>query len=333
MAPSAESGKGGTLASPSSTETMQVQELCGERLQSIAQLGEGGEARVFSALLDGTMTVAVKQLVASPQLSGTQLQIAFCREVEALSKLSGHPNILKLIGITSCQRPWRIVTELCEGGSLFELLHDTRAPLTWSQRCKIGLDVASALVVMHSQSPPLVHRDLKSMNILLTQRFPPQGDAELVPVVKLADFGLARTVEQQEDTEEANEPSAAVAAQEGTPAAVKASLVLTRGVGTPHWTAPEVHFGNAYRESADVYSFGMVLYEVLCNAVPFESLEPAHVMAHVILGRRPPLDALLEGYPQPLSDLMIVCGAQKPALRPSAKKCHQVLSGVMEELR
>merc|ERR1719408_69161 len=95
-----------------------------------------------------------------------------------------------MVGISTDDRALRIVTEFCSGGSCFELLHGAgRVDLAWRQRLHLAADVAGAMRYLHAFSPQIIHRDLKSLNILLAH--PVYGEQEL-PVVKVSDFGLSR---------------------------------------------------------------------------------------------------------------------------------------------
>merc|ERR1712238_371934 len=93
-------------------------------------------------------------------------------------------------GVSMSLNKWRIITEFCEGGTLFELLHEQEdISLTWSAKLKICTDVAAAVDYLHKFPPPIVHRDLKSLNLLLAKKLQSTRD---VPVCKVSDFGLAR---------------------------------------------------------------------------------------------------------------------------------------------
>ena len=136
-----------------------------------------------------------------------------------------------------------VVTEFCSGGCLFELLHNSDLfDLSWPQKGKMLMDVANAMNYLHSPEqgkPTVIHRDLKSLNILLLEPVMTLGD---VPHCKVTDFGLSRITSDG-------------SADFGT---------MTSAVGTCHWMAPEVLQSNHYDQKADVYSFGMIMFEVIC---------------------------------------------------------------------
>ena len=162
-------------------------------------------------------------------------------EISTLSLLR-HRNIVTFMGF--CIKPpdtYAIVTEFIEGGSLYDRLHvpKKKANFKWNQKKKIQFQIACACLFLHQQG--VVHRDLKSHNILL-DGYP--GD-QIVP--KVCDFGLAKSRETME----------------------LANATNTQSVGTPLWMAPEVVSGSAYGSECDVYSFAIIMYEILFEKLPY----------------------------------------------------------------
>jgi len=261
-----------------------------DELQYISAIGEGTTSTVYLAklaqpVLDGRSTVAVKEIkgqIDEPTLQAVQ------RELFVLSRVS-HPNILRFIGMVSNRLPVCLILEHCAGGSLFELLHNCgRVDLSWHQRLKVIHDTASALDYLHTFDPPILHRDLKSLNLMLLEEV---KDAVTLPVIKLADFGFARAYEDSS---------------------------MTQCVGTKHWMAPEVLNSTQYTESADIFSFGMVTYEVTCRLVPFEELGPSEVARALSRGQRPNFDEWPSQAPPVLKQLVEMCWAQDPRMRPES---------------
>jgi len=162
------------------------------------------------------------------------------REMQTLIQLS-HPNIIQLIGLCVTTDVF-LVTEFVEGGNLRTSLSDARDKLPWTLRCQLSIQCARALVYLHEKHN-LMHRDLKSSNILIDK----SGKDW---VAKVCDFGLAR-----EDTNQSAEFKASVAQ-------------LYTVVGTSEWMAPEVALGQEYNKAADVFSFGIVLWEVATRLRP-----------------------------------------------------------------
>lgn len=112
----------------------------------------------------------------------------FKREITALVTVASHSNLVQLLGISQKEDDLYIVTEYCSGGTVFDLLHRKKhIEIPWAVRVKMALQVAQGMQYLHSLSPPLIHRDLKSLNLLLESQFDPNRIN-----VKIADFGLAR---------------------------------------------------------------------------------------------------------------------------------------------
>jgi len=109
------------------------------------------------------------------------------------------------------------------------------------------LDIAKGMHFMHSLKPPLMHRDMKSLNLLMQE--PIEGPGSYVNV-KISDFGLTRHVNEHNN------------------------LFMTGQAGTFHWMAPEVLQNHPYSEKADVYSYGIVMWEILCREPPFAQYQP-----------------------------------------------------------
>ena len=192
-----------------------------DQIELRGTIGNGAYGEVFLATWCGT-PVACKQLNKS-RLTQHYLR-AFKAECELQLSLR-HPNIVQLIGGSwdAQQATVHMIMELCERGTLSDLLADDAEPLPWSStRVPIAVGIARGMAYLHSQSPPVVHRDLKPDNILL--------DKSLVP--KIADFGVSR--EAGDD-------------------------VTMTMAGTPLFCAPEVLKHERYDKSVDQWSFGCIL--------------------------------------------------------------------------
>mmetsp|Transcript_63241 Transcript_63241/g.137945 ORF Transcript_63241/g.137945 Transcript_63241/m.137945 type:complete len:312 (-) Transcript_63241:135-1070(-) len=250
-------------------------------------IGEGTTATVYIAKMDGK-SVAVKEIRAWKDMVDHDTVMAVERELSVLSQ-ANHPHILRFLGLIRDSEPLRLVFEYCAGGSLFELLHNRwDIHLSWRQRLKILHDSAAAMGYLHSFEPAIIHRDLKSLNLMLLE---PVQDRETVPHIKLGDFGFARVKERE----------------------------MTQGVGTKHWMAPEVSRTTGYTEKADVFSFAMVAYEVICRHVPFEREQPVMVARRLGQGERPNIEdhVSLSEVPAGLADLVHRCWHQDPLSRPT----------------
>ncbi|XP_069142965.1 receptor-like serine/threonine-protein kinase ALE2 isoform X7 [Solanum lycopersicum] len=203
-------------------------------------LGEGGFGRVYSGVLDDGVKVAVKVLKRDDQQGGRE----FLAEVEMLSRLH-HRNLVKLIGICLEERSRCLLYELIPNGSVESHLHGVdkeSSPLDWDARMKIALGAARGLAYLHEDSSPrVIHRDFKSSNILLEHDFTP----------KVSDFGLARA-----------------ALDEGE------RHISTRVMGTFGYVAPEYAMTGHLLVKSDVYSYGVVLLELLTGKKPVDMSQP-----------------------------------------------------------
>ncbi|XVF35023.1 hypothetical protein REPUB_Repub18cG0109400 [Reevesia pubescens] len=203
-------------------------------------IGEGGFGRVYSGVLEDGTKVAVKVLKRDDQQGGRE----FLAEVEMLSRLH-HRNLVKLIGICTEERNRCLVYELIPNGSVESHLHGVdkeSAPLEWDARIKIALGAARGLAYLHEDSSPrVIHRDFKSSNILLEHDFMP----------KVSDFGLARTAMDEEGRH-----------------------ISTRVMGTFGYVAPEYAMTGHLLVKSDVYSYGVVLLELLTGRKPVDMTQP-----------------------------------------------------------
>ncbi|XP_075492970.1 receptor-like serine/threonine-protein kinase ALE2 [Primulina tabacum] len=204
------------------------------------KLGEGGFGLVYGGVLDDGRQVAVKVLKRDDQQGSRE----FLAEVEMLSRLH-HRNLVKLIGICPEDRCRCLVYELVPNGSVESHLHGVDkeiAPLDWCSRMKIALGAARGLAYLHEDSSPrVIHRDFKSSNILLEDDYTP----------KVSDFGLARTAADGGDEH-----------------------FSTRVMGTFGYLAPEYAMTGHLLVKSDVYSYGVVLLELLTGRKPVDLTQP-----------------------------------------------------------
>ena len=140
---------------------------------------------------------------------------------------------LRFVGAVTEQPNLCLVMEYMDAGSLHQAIHKQNLVLPLPRLLQVAMDVAQGCHYLHRQKPMIIHRDLKSQNILLTAG----------GLAKIADFGLSRFFQQD-------------------------IASMTGQVGTPGWTAPEVYKHNSYNHKVDVYSFAVVLAECLSCEKP-----------------------------------------------------------------
>mmetsp|Transcript_17685 Transcript_17685/g.61967 ORF Transcript_17685/g.61967 Transcript_17685/m.61967 type:complete len:347 (-) Transcript_17685:283-1323(-) len=268
-------------------------------------VGTGATAEVFKGFWKGE-PVAIKEIFLQRKKDAKaelKMQVAFMREVAVMSKVH-HENLVKFLGVSLSMRPLRVVTEFCEGDTLFGLLHDeVDVELVWKQKLKMCTDVGEAMNYLHSFKPQIIHRDLKSLNLLLSKVVSGPTD---IPLVKVSDFGLAR----MKDADAGSEWDK-----------------MTKEAGTCHWMAPEVPSGK-YDEKADVFSYAMVLFEIICREIPFEEAEGREAVGLVMQGVRPDMEAVPPDRPEKLEQLMVACWSHKAGQRPNFQEICNILKSV-----
>jgi len=282
-----------------------------QRITYGGEIGSGISATVFEGTLerDGVLLpVAIKRFRQEVKLTLPKSVVDLGRELRILAKIS-HPNLLHLYGVVPNDPP-EFVTELCRGGNAFNLLHVQQdLEISWRQKLKICSDTAAGIGYLHGLSPAILHRDLKSLNLLLVDEFTGEEDGEIT--IKVCDFGLSRLKEGEEERS-----------------------LMTKNVGTTNWLAPEVVGVGAvsYNEKVDVYSFSMTMFEVICREVPFEDDDPTGVIRRVKRGERPDLEAVPPDCPEPLQRLMEDCWHAEPSRRPCFDRISRRLEDIQQEL-
>ena len=241
-------------------------DLLNDRYQLGQLIGSGGMGDVY--LGTDTLTdekVAIKKLRTG--LSGNMSQIVerFLREGEALRKLN-HPNIVKVLATFGEGTQQYIIMEYVGGGSLADLLL-LQPQLPVDRIVSIGLELSDALSRAHHLQ--ILHRDLKPGNILLATDGTP----------RLTDFGLARIGE--------------------LPRVTESSSIL----GTLQYISPEVFEGREVNERSDIWSFGVVLFEMLTGQLPFSNPTPFDLIWAIKNQSLPIIENFRNGIPEPLANL------------------------------
>uniref|UniRef100_A0A7S4P0M5 Protein kinase domain-containing protein n=1 Tax=Guillardia theta TaxID=55529 RepID=A0A7S4P0M5_GUITH len=246
-------------------------------------LASGAYGQVFRGTwLKQNLPVAVKKVLRTSVMSREQTIESFRKEAEILAMLD-HPHVLKLYGAVLDEENICIVTELVPGGSLFDLIH-TKPLLKPEAVIAISTGVCKGMTYLHSMG--IIHRDLKPGNLLMGAVASPSGPQL---VVKVADFGLARVQDS--------------------------ARTMTGGIGTSQYTAPEVLRSERYDHKADVYSFGVILWEIHARKIPYSEMNQMQIAVAVATqDQRPPPP---KNCPAPFWQLMQHCWQTRPHDRPS----------------
>jgi tRNA A-37 threonylcarbamoyl transferase component Bud32 len=226
-------------------------------------VGEGAAATVYRAIFKGEV-VAVKQFKLEREGLGSlmdhapaydlSVKMTECRREVAVMSDFRNPNLLQLRGIIL--QPLSLVTDYMNGGSLFDYLRKPENPLFWPLKVRLAIDVARAMAALHGAHPAILHRDLKSPNVLL--RVTP---GVRYPTAVLCDFGLSGEF----------------------------SLALVAAVAeNPMWLAPEVLRREKCTLKSDVYAMGVIMWELATRAVFMSSMRfMSEIADAVVSGKRP----------------------------------------------
>ncbi|KAI3744832.1 hypothetical protein L1987_57925 [Smallanthus sonchifolius] len=246
------------------------------------RVGIGFFGEVFRGIWNGT-EVAIKVFLEQ-DLTAENME-DFCNEISILSRLR-HPNVILFLG--ACTRPPRLsmVTEYMEMGSLYYLIHlsGQKKKLSWRRRLKMLRDICRGLMCIHRMK--IAHRDIKSANCLVNKHW----------TVKICDFGLSRMM-------------------------TESPMKDTSSAGTPEWMAPELIRNEPFTEKCDIFSLGVIMWELCTLNRPWEGLPPERVV-YSVANEGSRLD-IPEG---PLGRLIADCWAE-PHERPS---CEDILTRLLD---
>ncbi|OHS99760.1 TKL family protein kinase [Tritrichomonas foetus] len=277
LAPTPESALEDSLISIFEESIFAQYEISFDDLEFRQVIGSGAFGEVSEGIyLPQQLRVAIKKLHIAP--TDGRAKKLFRREIEILAKAS-HQYLLPFVGYTQTD-PYCIVTKYIPNDSLFNAIHNDKKKLNLNATdlTIIAYGIASGMQFLHSLD--ILHRDLKSQNVLI--------DENKLPVI--CDFGSSRKADNKRN-------------------------MTTSSTGTPVYMAPEFIVGGKYNKSVDVYSFGMVLWEMLTRQIPFSDLEAAQVIFHVAIMKSRPF--IGDETPEPLKKLIERCWAQEPEDRPT----------------
>ncbi|CAG9463160.1 unnamed protein product [Pedinophyceae sp. YPF-701] len=250
-----------------------------------------------------------------------------------------------------------LAQEFCAGGALRDVLGEQMSTLNgvlykWDTGLRWILDIARGLQYLHNANPQVIHRDMKMENVLLTNHHYSDPSCR----AKIADFGLSRLVEQRNERvradlskfeEQERKKPTDLASYRRSMTMRQAQIVpgtkstkdvyvpqdLTGGTGSLMYMAPEVQRGEKYNEKADVFSFAMIMYEILTiqlQVIMVPGGTPEDIERHATLvaeGYRPKIP---EKWPAPVAALVQQCWADNPADRPSMSTVVEKLEGILQ---
>ena len=260
--------------------------------------GSGG-TEVYKATWQ-TRVVAFKSIgQIEDKKEAMEMFSEFRREVCFLSSLI-HPNIVRLLGIHIGTK-YSMIMEFCDKGSLQHYILDLSNPLELQLILSLARNLASGIDYLHTRRPIICHRDLKSPNVLVRQR--PDG----MLIAKISDFGLSRSL------------------------GLCSSLVRSRdadGLDNCLWQAPEVIKRSETDHRADIFSFGIILWELISRSIPFSEFTwMTEIADKICQGTRPTLSpSFTSKVPPAYITLMKQCWSEFRTSRPSS-------SVILEQLR
>jgi len=267
-----------------------------EDLQFVEHLGSGEFGQVFRGFLHG-MEVAIKQLYWDDTVLPETVVQDLTAEIESFRHLR-HKRLVRFAGACLEIPNLCIVTEYCPGGSLHHLLHVRKLQLPALHGTNMCLQLADGILYLHSQDPVVVHRDLKSLNVVLDLRLN----------LKLCDFGLTQRMERTHITRKNNG-------------------------GSPRYMAPEL-FDNKSKitEKVDIWSTGCVFSEIFGGPLPYDGINTLADLTHEMLVNKksPVIPVHIAG---PIQDIIRSCYNFDFRLRPSARQVFEQLRDTKKRLR
>ncbi|KAF0979932.1 hypothetical protein FDP41_001085 [Naegleria fowleri] len=259
------------------------------------QIGSGSFSEVYKGRWLGAI-VAVKRFMINHHVESEEVIQDFIKESKLMSKLR-HPNVVQFLGVCVQMPHLYMVTEFCERGNLQHILKDKKIKLSLRKTISLALDAARGMLYLHSNNPPIVHRDFKSANLLVDKNWS----------VKVADFGMSRILDSQQQM---------------------------TVCGTAETCAPEVLKRSMYTEKADVYSYGIVLWELFTRGQLYPGLGFYELSSRVVNeGLRPDMTGprFTEGHiPKEIVSLMTQCWDEDPNVRPDFGRIVEILEEELE---
>lgn len=256
------------------------------------RIGSGAQGEVWKGHADGSEETLAFKILRSDLTRERPVIDAFLKERDTLERVDS-PHVVRVRDIVVEGASLGLVMDYIGGGDLADVIRD-QGPLPPARVAAFGADIAAGLSAVHAAG--MVHRDVKPANILM-------DDSSTPPAPRVADFGVARICDDAGTTHS------------------------TTGVGTPLYMAPEVAEGMSAAPAMDIYSLGVVLYELACGVPPFVGNPIAVIKSHSTLVPGRP-----EGIPDPLWQLLDSMLSKDPARRPDAEQARAWLAGMVGSL-
>lgn len=251
--------------------------ILGSRYELIEKIGEGGMAEVYKARCNKLNRYVAVKILKKEFCDNEDIVNKFKREATAIAGLSD-TNIVNVLDVGTQDGINYIVMEYVKGKTLKEFIKQF-GKLNYESAITIGIQIAKALECAHKNG--IIHRDVKPQNILITE----EG------VIKVTDFGIAKS-------------------------SSSATLTNTTTImGSAHYFSPEQAKGSIVDNRADLYSLGVVLYEMVTGKLPFEADSPVTIALKHIQDEVVPPKSINSKIPENLSKLIMKCMEKDPALR------------------
>ncbi|KYQ88471.1 LISK family protein kinase [Tieghemostelium lacteum] len=267
------------------------------KFDDLNQVGAGGFGKVYAGLLN-QKKVGIKKITSYENDPNREKIEKFIeREIDILKFLSSpdfkHPNVIQYHGLALKENSLYLLTELVPGGDLHWYIKNDKVEISWKLKFQIARDIALGMAFIHSCG--IIHRDIKSTNLLVDENW----------VIKICDMGLARQVDNINEKK------------------------LMTICGSDAWMSPEILLGEKYDNSCDVFSFGMVLIELIIR----ENLTPRLRNEDLGIDKQFLSTKIPEDCPKDLVKLVYECCQVKPSLRPSFAAIHNVLEYLLGHLQ